>query len=182
LLAINFQPVTNTATDMQTLIVGLGNPVLGDDGVGWRIAERVSQKIQKKASDREHVDVVCLSVGGLSLMEHLVGYERAILVDAIDSNQCAPGSISHFNFDELPNPGAGHTGSTHDTTLQTALEMGRSLGLKLPENITVIAVNIHLDYNFIEILTPPIEAAVPLATQKVLEAISEISSFDEQYP
>lgn len=170
---------------MQTLIVGLGNPVLGDDGVGWRIAESVSQELQKEASNREqreHVHVVCLSVGGLGLMEHLVGYERAILVDAIDSNQNPPGSISLFNFDELPNPCAGHTSSTHDTSLQTALEIGRSLGLKLPVKISVIAVNVHVDYNFTESLTPPVAAAVPLATQKVLEAISEISSFNEQYP
>jgi len=158
---------------MQTLIVGLGNPVLGDDGVGWRIAELVGQEIQKKATDPEKVNVVCLSLGGLSLMEHLVGYEQAILIDAIDAGLGSPGSVSEFNFDELPNPGAGHTGSTHDTTLQTALEMGRSLGLKLPEKITIIAVTIHIDYNFTESLTPSVVAAVPVAAQKVLELLDE---------
>ena len=96
---------------MQTLIVGLGNPVLGDDGVGWRIAELVSKQIQKQASSDEQVSVICLSVGGLSLMEHLVGYGQAILVDSIDASQAPPGSVSRFNLDELPNPGAGHTSS-----------------------------------------------------------------------
>src|SRR5574341_2320286 len=110
---------------MQTLIVGLGNPVLGDDGIGWRVAERVIQELQRQSYDRQQVDVICLSVGGLSLMEHLVGYERAILVDAIDTGQGLPGSVSTYNFNELPNPGAGHTSSTHDTTLQAAIEMGR---------------------------------------------------------
>ncbi len=158
---------------MQTLIVGLGNPVLGDDGVGWRVAERVIQELQRQSYDRELVDVICLSVGGLSLMEHLVGYERAILVDAIDTGQGSPGSVSTYNFNELPNPGAGHTSSTHDTTLQAAIEMGRSIGLELPEKITIIAVNIHVDYTFTESLTPQVAATVPLAAQKVLEALGE---------
>jgi hydrogenase maturation protease len=158
---------------MQTLVVGLGNPVLGDDGVGWRVAELVTQALQKQAPHREQVDVICLSVGGLSLMEHLVGYERAILVDAIDTGQGSPGSVSQYDFEELPNPGAGHTSSTHDTSLQTAIEIGRSIGLKLPETITIIAINVHVDYKFTESLTPPVAAAVPIAAQKVIEALGE---------
>jgi hydrogenase maturation protease len=156
---------------MQTLIVGLGNPVMGDDGVGWRVAELVSQKLHEQDPDREQVDVISLAVSGLSLMEHLVGYERAILVDAIDTGQDSLGSVSQYDFAELPNPGAGHTSSSHDTSLQTAVEIGRSLGLKLPEKITVIAINVHVDYNFTESLTPPVAAAVPIAAQKVIEAL-----------
>jgi len=160
---------------MQTLIVGLGNPVLGDDGVGWRVAELVRQKLQERDFDHEQVDVICLSLGGLGLMEHLVGYERAILVDAIDTGQGSPGSVSQYDFEELPNPGAGHTSSTHDTSLQTAIEMGRSIGLELPDKITIVAVNVHVDYNFTESLTPPVSAAVPIAAQKVIEALGDIN-------
>ena len=160
---------------MQTLIVGLGNPVLGDDGVGWQVAELVRQKLQGRSADQEQVDVICLAVGGLSLMEHLVGYERAILVDAIDTGQGELGSVSKYDFEELPNPGAGHTSSTHDTSLQTAIEIGRSVGLKLPEQIITIVVGVHLDYNFSESLTPPVAAAVPIAAQKVIEALGEIN-------
>jgi len=158
---------------MQTLIVGLGNPVLGDDGVGWRVAELVRQELQGQDSDQEQVDVICLAVGGLGLMEHLVGYERAILVDAIDTDQGSLGSVSQYDFEELLNPGAGHTSSTHDTSLQTAIEMGRSIGLKLPEKITIIAINVHVEYNFTESLTPPIAAAVPIAAQKVIQALGD---------
>jgi hydrogenase maturation protease len=159
---------------MRTLIVGLGNPVLGDDGVGWRVAELVRQKLQDKDLDREQVDVICLAVGGLSLMEHLVDYERAILVDALDTGQGSLGSVSQFDYEDLPNPGSGHTSSTHDTSLKTALEMGRSIGLKLPEKITIIAVDVHVDYNFTENLTPSVAVAVPIAAQKVIETLDNL--------
>lgn len=159
---------------MRTLIVGLGNPVLGDDGVGWRVAELVRQKLQDKDPDREQIDVICLAVGGLSLMEHLVDYERAILVDAIDTGQGSLGSVSQFDFEELSNPGTGHTSSTHDTSLKTAIELGRSIGLKLPEKITIIAVDVHVDYNFTESLTPSVAVAVPIAAQKVIETLDNI--------
>ena len=46
---------------MKTLIVGLGNPILGDDGVGWRVAEEVKKQLPPDAQ----VDVICLSLGVL---------------------------------------------------------------------------------------------------------------------
>lgn len=153
------------------MIVGLGNPVLGDDGVGWHVAELVSQKIQAESLDREQVEIDSLSLGGLSLMEHLVGYDRAILIDAIHLGRGPLGSVSRFMLEELPDPGSGHTSSAHDTTLQTALEMGRTLGMKLPDQITVIAIEAKIDYNFTESLSPPIAAAVPTAARMVLEAL-----------
>jgi len=54
---------------MKTLIIGLGNPMLGDDGVGWRVAEKVCRELPAD----ESVIVDCLSLGGISLMEHLIG-------------------------------------------------------------------------------------------------------------
>ncbi|HNH78021.1 MAG TPA: hydrogenase maturation protease, partial [Anaerolineales bacterium] len=64
---------------MKTLVVGLGNPILGDDGVGWKVAEEVRAQLSEAGLD---VDVECLSLGGISLMEHLIGYSRVILVDS----------------------------------------------------------------------------------------------------
>ncbi|HMZ07522.1 MAG TPA: hydrogenase maturation protease, partial [Anaerolineales bacterium] len=64
---------------MKTLIVGLGNPILGDDGVGWKVVEEIKKQTPSSQGD---VDVICLSLGGLALMEHLIGYQRAILVDS----------------------------------------------------------------------------------------------------
>jgi hypothetical protein len=52
--------------------------------------------------------------------------------------------------------------------------MGRSLGLKLPDQIIVIAIEARVDYNFSENLTPPIAAAVPNAANKVLDELDTL--------
>lgn len=55
---------------MKTIVVGLGNPILGDDGVGWRVAEDIQKQLPQFLSQAESkIDVTRLSLGGLGLME-----------------------------------------------------------------------------------------------------------------
>ena len=141
--------------------------MLGDDGVGWRVAE--SLRAQAAALG---VEVDSLAVGGLSLMEHMVGYQRAIVVDAINLGDAPTGTVRCFALESLPNPFAGHLGSSHETNLQTALQIGRELGAELPEEVTVVAIESPYVYDFSEELSPPAAAAVPLAVAAVLELLN----------
>lgn len=158
---------------VKTLIVGLGNPILGDDGVGWHVAKTLFHRLQEGSFDFEQPEIKCLSLGGLSLMENLVGYDRVILIDAIDIGRGSVGSIYRLSLDDLPDPISGHTGSVHDTSLQTALKMGRSLGLNLPASIQVIAIEAQIDLKFTEILSPPVAKAVPIAADLILNELAD---------
>ncbi len=153
---------------MKTLVVGLGNPILGDDGVGWKVAEQVKGKLSADSC----VDVECLSLGGISLMEHLIGYSRAILVDSFALDEPI-GSILILKLDDLPNYSAYHTTSPHDTSLQNAIAMGKALGAKLPDDVMVVGVATKRIHEFGESLSPPVADAVPLAAKFVLELIEE---------
>jgi hydrogenase maturation protease len=153
---------------MKKLVIGLGNPILGDDGVGWVVAEEV----RKHLPSDPPIDVDCLSLGGISLMERLIGYQHAILIDAFISNQ-EEGSIIVSKLDELPNYSAFHLTSAHDMSLQNALEMGRQLGADLPEEITVVGVSASHIYDFSEELSPPVQAAVPKMTAIVVELLMQ---------
>ncbi|MBI5822481.1 MAG: hydrogenase maturation protease [Chloroflexi bacterium] len=153
---------------MKTLVIGLGNPILGDDGVGWRVAEEV----KKQLSPDSHVDVECLSLGGISLMEHLIGYPFAVLIDAFALDEPL-GSILILKLEDLPNYSAFHTTSAHDTSLQNAIEMGRSLGAILPDEVMVVGVATKRVHDFSEDLSPPIAEAVPLAAKFVLDLLEQ---------
>ncbi|MCI0519716.1 MAG: hydrogenase maturation protease [Chloroflexi bacterium] len=157
---------------MKTLIVGLGNPVLGDDGVGWRVAESVEKSLAEHTGGCPPADVERLALGGLSLMEHLIGYDRAILIDAARLNLGPLGSVHQFPLEVLPDHSAGHLASTHDTSLQNALQVGRSLGEKLPSEITVVAIEADVRYEFSEQLTPPVAEAVSPAAHIVLNLLN----------
>lgn len=160
---------------MKTLIVGLGNPILGDDGVGWQVAEEVCKHLPKDLP----VDVECLSLGGISLMEHLIGYDYAILVDAFAMD--APvGSISVLKLSQLPNYSAYHVTSTHDTSLQKAMQLGKEMGAHLPEDVMIVGIATERIHDFSEELSPPVAQVVPCVMNIVLDLLKEFAKRQER--
>jgi hydrogenase maturation protease len=156
------------SVSMKTIIIGLGNPILGDDGVGWKVAEEVKKQLPPDSP----VEVQCLSLGGLGLMEHLIGYGRAILVDAFASED-QPGSIMILKLADLPNYSAFHTTSAHDTSLQSAVELGRSMGASLPEEVEIVGIVTNRIHDFSEELSPPVAEAVPFAARIILDLLGQ---------
>jgi len=171
------------------LVLGLGNPILGDDGVGWRVVEAAQEEWRRNADDRrstiDHqtslhrqssivnglsssVEFDYFSRGGLALMERLIGYDRAILVDAIQTQDGHPGDIHSLH------PGAWqrslHSGSAHDLSLSGALQLGRKLGMAIPEDsaIKIIAIQVEDVQTLAEELTPAVKAAIPRAVAALL--------------
>jgi hydrogenase maturation protease len=163
---------------MKTLIIGLGNPILGDDGVGWVVAEQVRAALSNPQSaipNPQSIEVDCASLGGLSLMERLTDAGRVILVDAIFTGAHPVGTVSRFLLDELPNLSAGHSASAHDTSLRNALQVGRDMHVPLPddENVIIVTVEAENVYDFSQELSPAVAAAVPVALKQVLELIKD---------
>jgi hydrogenase maturation protease len=150
---------------MRTLVLGLGNPILRDDSVGLRVVRQVAAAI----GEVDGLDVDEDYHGGLRLMERMVGYDRAVIVDAIQSG-APPGSLIRLEVDGRPTQ---HSASTHDVNLPTALALGRQAGAHLPhvDRIAIIAVEALDVLTFGESLTPQVEDAIPLAAQAVLQEL-----------
>jgi hydrogenase maturation protease len=153
---------------MKTVVVGLGNPILGDDGVGWKIADEVRKQLDADT----HIDVDCVSLGGISLMERLIGYDRAILIDAFAVNE-SMGSISIMDLDQLPDYSAFHITSAHDTSLQSAIELGRKMGAHLPDEVTIVGIATRHIHDFSDELSPPVAHIVPRAVRIALDLLKE---------
>ena len=153
----------------KTLVVGLGNPILGDDGIGWRVAEVVSESISSDNGQAQHIEVACFALCGLSLMEQLVGYERVIVIDSIQTRDGRPGQVYRLALDDLPDFSTGHTTAAHDTSLQTAMRLGRTMGIELPDDVSVVGIEAKHVYDFSEELSPAVAAAIPEAVCAVLE-------------
>ena len=152
---------------MKTLIIGLGNPVLSDDSVGLHVAAALRARI----GDRPDVEVAEDHRGGLQLMERLVGYDRAIVVDAICTG-AEPGTIHRLTADGIPTQ---RSASAHDVNLPTALELGRQAGAHLPATEDIVLVGIEADdiLTFGEQCTPPVRAAITRAVEAVLAALGD---------
>ncbi len=158
-------------SSVKTIVVGLGNPILGDDGVGWQIAS----ELKNKEIFPPDVTIECMAIGGISLMESLIGYDHAIIIDAITTHRVPVGTVNYFQLGEIPNPSFGHMSSAHDTSLQDALKIGRSLGAHLPGDITVVSVEAEKVYEFSETLTEAVAKAVPEAATIIKKLLLESS-------
>jgi hydrogenase maturation protease len=152
---------------MTTLVIGLGNPLLTDDGVGVLTARAVQEALA--AHPIPAVEVIEASVGGLRLMELMAGSRRVVLIDAWVEDSLPPGTVCRLTLADLEGGRPPqHLASAHDATLPTALAAGRRLGLDLPEDIVIVAVTVGNVTDFDETPTPAVLAAVPTAVAAVL--------------
>jgi hydrogenase maturation protease len=168
------QPLT-PAVSGRTIVIGLGNPILGDDGVGWRVLDEVESLVgaaRLAGRPLPDIDFERLGVGGLRLMEFLTGYDTAILVDAAEFPDRPIGEVRACSFDDLADYAAGHLDSDHDASLRTALALGRRLGAALPSSIQAVTVQAHRTDEFSEELSSEVAAAVPVAAAAVVELLA----------
>ena len=149
----------------------LGNPILGDDGIGWKVAEEI---IKQKFFESTTVEVDCLAVGGLTLMERMVGYQRAILIDAIQTGTRTPGSVVTMRLEDVPEQRAGHITSAHDVSLLTAIQLGREMGVQLPEMIFIVGIEAQRVYDISEELSPSLRSIIPNAIQLVNDLVQSV--------
>ena len=151
---------------MKTLVVGLGNPILTDDGVGIYVVRAVAAQCQ-----RDDVTFAEASVGGLRLLDVIVGYERIIMVDAICTPDGKPGDIHRLHPNDLR--ASLHSGSTHDLSLPGALALGRGMGMMLPDDeaIVIIAIEVEDVLTFGEECTPVVQVAISTAVDMVLQEL-----------
>lgn len=157
-----------------TLLIGLGNPILGDDGIGWRVVELAESILAKRSQaerEQHQVDVLYLSLGGLSLMEHMEGYQDVVVVDSILTTNHPNGTIYSLPLSKLPDFSSGHSTAIHDTSLATALTVGRKMKMTLPEDVWVVAVEAEYVFDFSEELSPPVAAALPAAVDILMEVL-----------
>ena len=163
-------------TNPSTIVVGLGNPILSDDAVGVLVA-RGFQKQLASCPDCDGVSIVEASVGGMRLTELLEGHERAVIVDAFlpDGRPSCPGAVRIMPLEEVEEPHSGHCHltSAHDTTLQHAVRCGRMLGMTLPDEIVVVAIEVENVTDFGQAMTPAVAAGIPAAISAVFNYVKE---------
>jgi hydrogenase maturation protease len=147
---------------MKTLVLGLGNPILGDDGVGIRVARALEGRL-----NRPEITVMETSTAGLGLLDLLAGYDRAIIVDAIQTGEGKVGQVYQLEPEAFNS--TRHAASPHDVNLATALELGGRLGINLPKEIVIFAIEVENVTSFSEQCTPEVGRAIPICVDRVIQ-------------
>jgi hydrogenase maturation protease len=156
---------------MKTIVIGLGNPILTDDGAGIRAVRELTERFKDSELQtiNSELSFVEAYAGGLSLMYEMAGYDRAIIIDAMVTGNAAPGTVQSLPLSCLIS--TRNMTCMHDTNILTALEFGRMLGLKLPDEITVFGIEAKDVETFSEDLTEDVAKAVPFVVEKIIEEI-----------
>lgn len=109
------------------------------------------------------------NAAGLSLLDLLSGYEQAMIIDAVQTKEGKAGEVYRLDLQDLTIP--SYLCSTHDVDLATAMELGKRLGLELPQKITIFAIEVADVVTFSEQLTPEVAQAVPKAMALILQEL-----------
>lgn len=123
----------------RVLVLGLGNTILTDDGVGIYVARRVRELLEADGAD-EPVDVAEAELAGFALVDLLEGYGACVIVDAVEWPDMAPGELRQLRLEDFAPTAKLAAG--HQIDLPTALELGRTLGRPMPERVTIVAVQV----------------------------------------
>ena len=154
---------------MKTLVLGLGNPILTDDGIGHKIAEEIRGRV-----DHPEVTVMETSLSGLGLLDLLAGYDRAIIIDAIQTVGGEAGQIYQLGPEAFN--ATRYATSPHDVNFATALELGNRLNLPLPRQIDIFAIEVVDTTTFSEECTPEVKETIPACAEMIIQELQGDSS------
>jgi hydrogenase maturation protease len=158
---------------MRTLLLGLGNELYGDDGVGIHVVRKIKEAAAKKEPSVpvfENVVVEECSLSGLALLDVIVGYDRLVLVDTIERASPVPGRVHLLEEEHIravPGP------SPHYVSIPQMIELGRKLGLHVPSRIRVVAVEAKNIHQLGEGLSLEMEESIPAIIQSIEAVLAQ---------
>lgn len=150
------------------LILGLGNDLLTDDGVGLRVAG----ELRRRLADVHNLTVSETSEMGLSLLDLVVGFDELVLIDAIRTSQATPGFLHEFDDTSLPLLPAL---SPHFMGIGETLGLGRKLGLLMPRRVRIFAIEVEDPFTVGTRMTPALETALHGVVEQLAQKLCSVS-------
>jgi hydrogenase maturation protease len=150
-----------------TLVLGLGNPLMADDGAGIEIIE-----LLRRRSVPDEVEVQEGGTAGLGLVPQMADYRRVILIDCVRFGGEA-GEWRRFTLQEAELLGEDSTLSLHHASLRDALLLARALDVLPPEVIIYGIEPAHVAWD--QPMSKDVAATLPLVAQAVLDEVGDPS-------
>ena len=153
-------PMSRTSEEpKRVLILGLGNDILSDDAVGLLVARRLKHELSRFPG----IAVLESSEMGLALLDFITGYSAVLIIDSIQTGQAAAGSVHELDGSHLK-PGSGRT--PHFLGIGETLALGRTMGLHMPAEVKLVAIEVEDALTVSAALTPALQAALPAITAR----------------
>ena len=128
------------------LVLGIGNEVLKDDGIGPKLVKKLQNFMPLP-----DIDYAISAVGGMEIIEIMKGYEEVVIIDGIMTGEHVPGTVMYMSYPFHRK--TLHLSNYHDVSFEMSVELAKQLDIPFPERICIIAVEIVEDREFGESLT-----------------------------
>ncbi|MGB9602333.1 MAG: hydrogenase maturation protease [Verrucomicrobiia bacterium] len=148
----------------KTLVLGLGNDILCDDAIGLMVTQHLSEIFKGS----EVLDFKQTCEMGLSLLDHIVGYGSLVIIDAIKSGNYSVGTVIEIDPDEIKPAGLN---TPHFLGIKETLELGKKMGLKMPEKILILGIEVENPFTISERLSEVMESHFEEIVRKIKERL-----------
>ena len=159
-------PTANPAP-FKVLVLGLGNDVLTDDAIGLHAARELERQFAGDLS----IHVCATTEMGLALLDFLTGYDAAVLLDSIQTGRAAPGFIHELDAASLEQLSGG---TPHFLGVGETLALGQQLGLRMPAQVRIFAIEVEDPFTLGTQLTPALQTALPGIVMRIVGAVRAI--------
>ena len=149
------------------LILGIGNDILSDDGIGPRLVEEI-----EKQMTRPDVTFLTAATGGMDILELIRDFPEVIIIDAIKTQNGVPGTVYYLTPSDFRE--TLHISSFHDISFLTGLELAEKLDIHIPEHIHIIAIEIVEDLVFSDEFSPLIAEKYDQIRQDVVGMVENL--------
>jgi len=145
---------------MNTFILGIGNPILTDDGVGIKVAQKLKEENPK-------LEVIETSEAGIALLDLITGYDKLIIIDSIKTEKGKLGDLYKLELEDLKP--AKDFSSSHGIGIATAFELGQRLGYSMPKYTSIYAVEVKDNTTFGEKCTREVKERIPFIAKQIIK-------------
>ena len=159
----------------KVLILGVGNDILTDDGIGPKLVWFLKEDAKKRRNEKTSLEFQTAALGGLELLELIQGYEHVIFIDAIKTKNGVPGTVYEFTPEDFKE--THHLSHMLDVSFLQALKLGQQLKISIPKRINIIAIEIVEDLVFSNEFSPQIQEKwdeIKIQVEKILKRLSVI--------
>jgi hydrogenase maturation protease len=146
---------------VKTLILGIGNPIVTDDGAGLKIAQQIKER-------NPELEVIEACSGALGLLDVVADCDRLIIIDSVKTEWGKPGELYKLELEDLK-PTMDFA-TSHGVDIASAFKLGEGLGYNMPRSVSIYAVEIKDNTNFGEECTKEVAEKIPVLAQRIMEA------------
>lgn len=149
------------------LVLCLGNEILTDDAFGFHVANTIVDKYGVFSD----TDVEFAAVAGFNLLDLIARRKSVLIIDTIMTGNYNPGHL-HVFHQGYDTPSTSLV-SSHQISLPVALKFGLKLGLEMPSEIDILAVEASDIYTLNNTMTPPVVQSINQAILMIYNWIQE---------